>query len=85
MKLYNVIITVFQARLNFASGVQNEYKVIFCGDATVGKTSLIQRACFDKFYKKRGVTIKLDSYKKVIECDQASLVLNMWDTVGQER
>ena len=71
--------------LEFASGVQTEYKVIFCGDAAVGKTSLIQRICFDKFCKQREMTMKLDSYKKLIECDQSSIALNMWDTVGQER
>jgi len=71
--------------IRFASAVQSEFKVILCGDAAVGKTNLIHRICFNKFSKKREITTQMDSYKKIVELDSSTIILNLWDTCGQER
>ena len=71
--------------LRLASPIQSEFKVIFCGDAAVGKTSLIHRICFGKVTQSRQPTMQLDSYNTVVTCNGSPIKLKFWDTVGQER
>lgn len=67
--------------------MQSEFKLIFCGDATVGKTSLIHRICFDSYQGDPGRTQQIDTYKKrvVATGGQSTVNLSIWDTLGQER
>lgn len=68
-----------------ASQRPSEFKVIFAGEANVGKTSLIRRICHGYFRQRRDVTLESDSSTKKVQCDDQTVTLKLWDTVGQER
>jgi small GTP-binding protein len=59
-----------------------KYKLVFVGDAKVGKTSLIHR------YLRQGTapvaTLGATSTRVEVEVDGAPVLLNVWDTAGQE-
>ncbi|MGQ4834009.1 MAG: GTP-binding protein [Candidatus Asgardarchaeia archaeon] len=61
------------------------FKVIIVGDAFVGKTSLAIR--FAKKYCSETyiLTIGVNVLKRVVEYDNKTVVLDIWDTGGQER
>ncbi|UJR23422.1 hypothetical protein I4U23_026427 [Adineta vaga] len=61
------------------------FKVVFCGDAAVGKTALIMRLCKGKFESTTSTTLGVDFQNKQIEVDQKRVALQLWDTAGQER
>jgi len=71
--------------IRFANSVQSEFKVIFCGDCTVGKTSLIQKICFDAFYENTEQTCQMDYFQKKVSNGEKSVNLGIWDTLGQEK
>ncbi|XP_065050966.1 uncharacterized protein LOC135680741 isoform X2 [Rhopilema esculentum] len=62
-----------------------EYKVIFVGDAAVGKSSLIRKISRGTFSSRRAATANPDCHTKVVTVNNQSVTLNLWDTVGQER
>ncbi|CAF2414669.1 unnamed protein product [Rotaria sp. Silwood2] len=61
------------------------FKVVFCGDAAVGKTTLIMRLCKNKFVSNINSTLGVDFQNKQIEVDGKHVALQLWDTAGQER
>lgn len=64
-----------------------EFKIIVLGAAGVGKTSLIQRYCYNYFQTQYKTTISLDIGTKVL-CPfntEYDLKLQIWDISGQER
>ncbi|CAF0789145.1 unnamed protein product [Adineta ricciae] len=61
------------------------FKVVFCGDAAVGKTALIMRLCKEKFETSASTTLGVDFQNKEIEVDGKRVALQLWDTAGQER
>jgi Ras and EF-hand domain-containing protein len=61
------------------------FKVVFCGDAAVGKSTLIMRLCKDKFMPNATATLGVDFHNKQIEIDDKRIALQLWDTAGQER
>jgi len=61
------------------------FKVIVVGDASVGKTSLTLRYTQDYFSENYIVTIGVNFLKKTIQMDNMDIVLDIWDTGGQER
>eukprot|EP00794_Sanderia_malayensis_P016749 gene16749-18443_t len=65
--------------------IGNEYKVIFIGDAGVGKSSIIRKICKGTFDNERVPTSAPDCQRKIVTVGKQSLTLNLWDTVGQER
>eukprot|EP00111_Clytia_hemisphaerica_P008116 TCONS_00023681-protein len=71
--------------IRFATNIQTNFKVIFCGDANVGKSSIIQRICFDSFSEEREPTMQIDSYSKTVPHGENIVNLSIWDTLGQER
>lgn len=77
----------FQTPIRLASSRQSEFKVVFTGEANVGKTSLIRRICHGRFKLKREVTHEADFSTKIVECgsENQPVTLKLWDTVGQER
>jgi small GTP-binding protein len=60
-------------------------KVLMLGDASVGKTSLVNRFCGDSFTENTVATIGIDFKWKNLEHNGAKLRMQVWDTAGQER
>ena len=61
------------------------YKVVFCGDAAVGKSTLIMRLCKGKFITNLNSTLGVDFQNKQLELDEKRIAIQLWDTAGQER
>eukprot|EP01017_Pseudomicrothorax_dubius_P002623 TRINITY_DN10159_c0_g1_i1.p1 TRINITY_DN10159_c0_g1~~TRINITY_DN10159_c0_g1_i1.p1 ORF type:complete len:227 (-),score=60.32 TRINITY_DN10159_c0_g1_i1:117-737(-) len=67
-------------------GKVSEYKVVLLGDAGVGKSSLSQRYCYDRFSESYSVTIGGAYLNKTVEVRPGQSVrMHFWDTGGEER
>ena len=62
-----------------------KYKLVFIGDQSVGKTSIISRFQFDTFDEHYQTTIGIDFVSKTVPVDDGTVRLQLWDTAGQER
>ncbi|KAJ3066747.1 Ras- protein Rab-6B [Podochytrium sp. JEL0797] len=62
-----------------------KFKLVFLGEQSVGKTSLITRFMYDKFDNTYQATIGIDFLSKTMYLDDRSVRLQLWDTAGQER
>ena len=61
-------------------------KIIFVGDVSVGKTSVIERYINNNFKDDYTCTIQAEQKTKIINEDSNTLVrMNIWDTAGQEK
>jgi len=63
----------------------NKFKLVFLGDQSVGKTSMITRLAYDSFDNTYEATIGVDFLTKTIYLDDQTVRLQLWDTAGQER
>lgn len=61
-----------------------EYKVIVVGDSSVGKTSIIMRFQHDSFSDHQP-TVGASFITKKIDAPFGPVMLNLWDTAGQEK
>ena len=61
------------------------FKIIFIGDTSVGKTSIISRFCRNHFLSKSTNTIGVDFQTRSLLVDEIAICLQCWDTAGQER
>jgi Ras-related protein Rab-11A len=61
------------------------FKVILIGPGAVGKTSLLHRFVEDKFSFRYKLTIGADFLSKVIQKNDDTVKLQIWDIGGQER
>lgn len=62
------------------------HKVIFIGDPSVGKTSVITRFLYGAFDTHYQATVGIDFVSKVVPVSSdRSVKLQLWDTAGQER
>ena len=61
------------------------YKIIFVGDAGVGKTTIINRINDNEFQSAYDATIGVDFWPKKINFRGNEITLQIWDTAGQER
>ena len=61
------------------------YKLVFLGDQSVGKTSIITRFMYDTFDTAYQATIGIDFLTKVMYLEDRTIRLQLWDTAGQER
>lgn len=64
---------------------RSKYKLVFLGDESVGKTSIITRFMYDTFDDTYKVTIGIDFVSKTMYLDDRIVRLQLWDTAGQER
>merc|ERR1712226_717083 len=63
-----------------------KYKIVFLGDQSVGKTSIITRFMFDSFaVEDYQATIGIDFLSKTMYLEDRTVRLQLWDTAGQER
>ena len=62
-----------------------EYKLIFLGDATVGKSCILNRFMNDTFTEEYQATIGLDYQAKNVQIDNQDIHLLLYDTSGQEK
>nr|XP_060621950.1 ras-related protein Rab-43 isoform X2 [Anolis sagrei ordinatus] len=61
------------------------FKLVLIGDASVGKTCLVQRFKTGAFAERQGNTIGVDFTMKSLEIQGKRVKLQIWDTAGQER
>lgn len=62
-----------------------KYKLVFLGEQSVGKTSLITRFMYDSFETSYQATIGIDFLSKTVYLEDRTIRLQLWDTAGQER
>ena len=60
-------------------------KIIFCGDAGVGKTSIINSIMGQKFSEDYEPSIGVDFFSKTIRYKGRLIKLQIWDSAGQEK
>eukprot|EP00762_Andalucia_godoyi_P004388 ANDGO_08245.mRNA.1 Ras-related protein RABH1b len=63
----------------------SKYKIVFLGDQSVGKTSIITRFLYDTFDPSYQSTIGIDFLSKTLYLEDRTVRLQIWDTAGQER
>lgn len=68
----------------FASPLR-KFKLVFLGEQSVGKTSLITRFMYDTFDNTYQATIGIDFLSKTMFLEDRTVRLQLWDTAGQER
>lgn len=61
------------------------YKILVIGDLGVGKTSIIKRYVHHNFSPNYRATIGVDFALKVLNWDQETVRLQLWDIAGTER
>ncbi|XP_029826429.2 ras and EF-hand domain-containing protein homolog [Ixodes scapularis] len=64
---------------------EHTFKVVFVGDAAVGKSSFIMRLSRGIFMPQLTSTLGVDFQTKNIRIDGVNVSLQLWDTAGQER
>lgn len=64
--------------------MRRAYKVVFLGDSSVGKTSLIYQYLYNKFQDTTS-TVGIDFLSNTFELDGHTIRMQLWDTAGQER
>ncbi len=63
-----------------------KFKIIFIGESSVGKTSIINRFLKDIFFENYECTISAEQKKKILKLDKNNVAeLEIWDTAGEER
>ncbi|KAI5954595.1 ryh1 [Candida jiufengensis] len=68
------------------TNILKKYKIVFLGDQSVGKTSLITRFMYDTFDETYATTIGIDFLSKTMYLEEGKTIrLQLWDTAGQER
>ena len=68
-----------------SSSTSSKFKIVFLGDQSVGKTSIINRFIYDTFEDVYQATIGIDFLSKPVYVDEKTIRLQLWDTAGQER
>ncbi|KAI9269878.1 secretion-related small GTPase RAB6/RYH1/SRG3 [Sporodiniella umbellata] len=69
----------------FTTSPLRKYKLVFLGEQSVGKTSLITRFMYDTFDNSYQATIGIDFLSKTMYLEDKTVRLQLWDTAGQER
>lgn len=66
-------------------GPLRKFKLVFLGEQSVGKTSIITRFMYDNFDTQYQATIGIDFLSKTMYLEDRTIRLQLWDTAGQER
>merc|ERR1712127_404824 len=70
---------------DFTANPLRKFKLVFLGEQSVGKTSVISRFMYDKFDNSYQATIGIDFLSKTMYLEDRTVRLQLWDTAGQER
>lgn len=62
-----------------------DLKIILIGNASTGKTSIIERYVKNMFYEKLSATITPNFTQKMIKKNEVLFLLQFWDIPGQDR
>ena len=62
-----------------------QYKILFLGDSSVGKTSLITKYTDNKFDGDSLATLGIDVKYKYVTLEEKKIRLDIWNSAGQER
>ena len=71
--------------MSFHTKLDFQYKYLFLGDTSVGKTSLLIRYSENTFDSESLPTLGVDVRYKYITLEEKKIRLDMWDSAGQER
>ncbi|KAF3482200.1 uncharacterized protein GIQ15_04959 [Arthroderma uncinatum] len=74
-----------QSQVGSYSNPLKKFKLVFLGEQSVGKTSLITRFMYDSFDNTYQATIGIDFLSKTMYLEDRTVRLQLWDTAGQER
>ena len=61
------------------------FKVIVVGSVSVGKTAILERYVRGRYSKDHKATLGTGVHSKTLELDSAQIVMQIYDTAGQER
>ena len=64
---------------------QDVFKVVLCGNAQAGKTSILQRYCTGRFDQYTNPTVGADFISQTVYNGDRELKMHIWDTAGQEQ
>ncbi|TMS37246.1 hypothetical protein L596_004220 [Steinernema carpocapsae] len=64
---------------------ERTFRVVMCGDASVGKSSIIMRIVKRVYSSGLPSTLGVDFHVKSIRVDCKNVAVQLWDTAGQER
>ena len=62
----------------------HSFKIVFVGDAGVGKTQIVNKFVNNSFDNVYNITIGVDFATKEVEIDNKKIKLQLWDTAGNE-
>jgi len=65
--------------------IDYKFKIIFCGDPGVGKTSLVLRFSENAFTRKYVPTLGVNVSDKIVRVDESVVQLVLWDLAGQTK
>ena len=65
--------------------IDYKFKIIFCGDPSVGKTSLVLRFSENAFTRKYVPTLGVNVSDKILQVDKSVVQLVLWDLAGQTK
>ena len=68
-----------------ASDGDNVYKIVLIGNASVGKTCILNRLVNKVFSEDSQPTVGTMFMEYTVEMDKVTYQMNIWDTAGQER
>ena len=61
---------------------KQSFKIVFLGDQSTGKTSIIHRFKYDSFEENYAATIGIDFIAQKMYVEDKTITLNLWDTAG---
>ncbi|OHS96230.1 Ras family protein [Tritrichomonas foetus] len=65
--------------------MMQSHKVVFVGDSSVGKTSIISQLIYNNSAQDQGPTVGIDFFSKNITVGTETIRVQIWDTAGQEQ
>lgn len=74
-----------ESKMTINRQYDHKFKFMMLGDAGVGKTSIARRFVDEAFLHTYIHTIGIDFLEKVVDLEGKKVLLQIWDTAGQDR